>query len=178
MTILVPLLGDQLSHSLASLQSVPRSGTVIVIMEVTAEATYVRHHQRKIALTCATCDHKWDVPWSMQGKNVLCPDCRTRQRVPEQKTGKVDWRDSRAGRPTLARVEQQMAKLDTQIERLHGQMATSASDYGRLGDLQRDLDGLQAEKDGLELAPSTRTRGASARGPVTAGSRRGPGRRR
>lgn len=62
--------------------------------------------QRKVAMTCAVCDHKWDVPWSMQGKNVLCPECRHRQRVPEQKTGKVDWRDARAGRPTLARVEE------------------------------------------------------------------------
>ena len=69
-------------------------------------ATAAPEDQRKIALTCAVCDHKWDVPWSMQGKNVLCPDCRTRQRVPEQKTGKVDWRDSRAGRPTMARVEE------------------------------------------------------------------------
>jgi hypothetical protein len=42
----------------------------------------------------------------MQGKNVLCPECRHRQRVPEQKTGKIDWRDPRAGRPTLARVEE------------------------------------------------------------------------
>ena len=62
--------------------------------------------QRKIAMTCAACDNKWDVPWSMQGKNVLCPECRHRQRVPEQKTGKVDWRDPRAGRPSLARVEE------------------------------------------------------------------------
>ncbi|HET6573031.1 MAG TPA: hypothetical protein VFG68_05470 [Fimbriiglobus sp.] len=62
--------------------------------------------QRQITMTCATCETKWDVPWSMQGKNVLCPDCRSRQRVPQQKTGKVDWRDSRAGRPTLARVEE------------------------------------------------------------------------
>ncbi len=60
--------------------------------------------------------------------------------------------ESRQAKKTLARVEQQMAKLDTQIERLHGQMATAASDYARLGELQRDLDGLQAEKDGLELA--------------------------
>ncbi len=62
--------------------------------------------QRKITMTCATCDHKWDVPWSMQGKNVLCPECRTRQKVPQQKTGKVDWRDARSGRPSLARVEE------------------------------------------------------------------------
>jgi hypothetical protein len=62
--------------------------------------------QRTIAVSCTVCDHKWDVPWAMQGKNVLCPECRHRQRVPEQKTVKVDWRDPRAGRPTLARIEE------------------------------------------------------------------------
>jgi ssDNA-binding Zn-finger/Zn-ribbon topoisomerase 1 len=62
--------------------------------------------KRKLAMTCAYCDHRWEVLWSMQGKNVLCPDCRTRQKVPEQKQGKVDWRDPRAGRPTLAKVEE------------------------------------------------------------------------
>src|SRR5581483_1003681 len=56
--------------------------------------------------TCPVCDHQWDVPWAMQGKNVLCPECRHRQRVPEQKQGKVDWRDPNAGRPSLAKREE------------------------------------------------------------------------
>jgi hypothetical protein len=62
--------------------------------------------QRKVHMTCPVCDHQWDVPWAMQGKNVLCPECRHRQRVPEQKQGKVDWRDPNAGRPTLAKREE------------------------------------------------------------------------
>ena len=50
-----------------------------------------------VAVTCPMCDHKWDVPFAMQGKNVLCPECRHRVKVPEQKVGKVDWRDPNAG---------------------------------------------------------------------------------
>ncbi len=61
---------------------------------------------RSIALTCTSCEHKWDVAWAMQGKNVLCPDCRTRQKVPDQKRLKPsDWRDT-SSRPSMARVEQ------------------------------------------------------------------------
>jgi hypothetical protein len=61
--------------------------------------------KRIIHLTCSMCDHKWDVPWAMQGKNVLCPECRYRMKVPEQKTGKVDWRDPNAGGPSLRKIE-------------------------------------------------------------------------
>ncbi len=60
--------------------------------------------------------------------------------------------EARQAKRTLARVEQQMARLDTRIEQMHGQMATAASDYGRLGELQRELDAVQVEKGGLELA--------------------------
>jgi hypothetical protein len=68
-------------------------------------AKAIPEDQRTVNMTCAICDHKWDVPWAMQGKNVLCPDCRHRQKVPEQKQAKVDWRDPKAGRPSMARVE-------------------------------------------------------------------------
>lgn len=58
---------------------------------------------RTIAMTCISCEHKWAVPWAMQGKNVLCPDCRQRQKVPEQKVVKpADWRSGRGG-PSLAK---------------------------------------------------------------------------
>lgn len=59
--------------------------------------------------------------------------------------------EARQARKTLARVEQQLGKLDDRISRLHQQMAEAASDYGRLAGLQRDLDALAAEKDDLEL---------------------------
>ena len=60
--------------------------------------------------------------------------------------------ETRQAKKTLARVEQQLSKVDDRISRLHGQMADAASDYGKLADLQRDLDRLSAEKDDLELA--------------------------
>ena len=60
--------------------------------------------------------------------------------------------EARQAKKTLARVEQQLGKLDDRIARLHQQMAEAASDYGRLSGLQRDLEALGAEKDDLELA--------------------------
>jgi hypothetical protein len=63
---------------------------------------------RKIKVTCAACDHAWEEAWDKQGKNVLCPECRHRQKVPEQKgaSTKVDWRDSKGGRPSLAKQDE------------------------------------------------------------------------
>ncbi|MFL6064943.1 MAG: ABC-F family ATP-binding cassette domain-containing protein [Friedmanniella sp.] len=60
--------------------------------------------------------------------------------------------EARQAKKTLARVEQQLSKLDERIARLHAQMVDAASDYARLSGLQRDLDRLDAEKDDLELA--------------------------
>lgn len=71
--------------------------------EGAAEA--VPEDKRVIAVTCPMCDHKWDVPYAMQGKNVLCPECRHRVKIPEQKAGKVDWRDPNAGGPSLRKIE-------------------------------------------------------------------------
>jgi len=48
--ILIPVLGDQLSPSLASLRDVDRDEAVVLMMEVAEETTYVRHHKKKIAL--------------------------------------------------------------------------------------------------------------------------------
>ena len=57
MSILIPVLGDQLSHGLASLREVDRADAVVLIMEVMEETTYVRHHQRKIALILSAMRH-------------------------------------------------------------------------------------------------------------------------
>jgi hypothetical protein len=59
-----------------------------------------------IAVTCEMCEHRWEVPKAMQGKNVLCPDCRHRNKVPIPKVPKAaDWKTG-GGRPSLARVEE------------------------------------------------------------------------
>jgi hypothetical protein len=70
-------------------------------------ATAVPEDLRKIKMTCAACDHLYEVAWAMQGKNALCPECKNRQKVPEQAAGsnKIDWRNPNAKRPSLAKQE-------------------------------------------------------------------------
>ena len=57
MTILIPILGDQRSRQLVSLRDVDAKDAVVLMMEVGEETTYVRHHQRKIALTLSAMRH-------------------------------------------------------------------------------------------------------------------------
>ena len=55
--VLVPLLGDQLDPAIASLAGLDRNDTVVLMMEVWEEATYVRHHKQKIALIFSAMRH-------------------------------------------------------------------------------------------------------------------------
>lgn len=55
--ILVPVLGDQLTRTLASLRGRTKDDTIILMMEVWDEATYVRHHKQKIALIFSAMRH-------------------------------------------------------------------------------------------------------------------------
>lgn len=50
---LVLILGDQLSRDLAALRAADKSSDIIVMAEVLSEATYVRHHPKKIAFIFA-----------------------------------------------------------------------------------------------------------------------------
>ncbi|WP_108787962.1 cryptochrome/photolyase family protein [Erythrobacter sp. Alg231-14] len=54
---LIPVLGDQLSHNLASLRGASPSNTVVLMMEVWDEATYVKHHKQKIVLIFSAMRH-------------------------------------------------------------------------------------------------------------------------
>ncbi len=64
----------------------------------------VPEDQKTIAMVCAMCEHAWTVAWTMQGKNVLCPDCKHRQKVPLQDKGKKGgWRERQA--PEGAKTE-------------------------------------------------------------------------
>ncbi|MEH6648224.1 cryptochrome/photolyase family protein [Sulfitobacter sp.] len=47
---LILVLGDQLSESLSALREADREADTVVMAEVVEEATYVRHHPKKIAL--------------------------------------------------------------------------------------------------------------------------------
>jgi putative mRNA 3-end processing factor len=55
--VLVPLLGDQLSPTLSSLADRSPDDTIVLMMEVADETTYVRHHQAKIALILSAMRH-------------------------------------------------------------------------------------------------------------------------
>jgi deoxyribodipyrimidine photolyase-related protein len=57
MALLIPVLGDQLTHSLASLRDVDRGTAVVLMAEVRAECTYVKHHKKKIALVLSAMRH-------------------------------------------------------------------------------------------------------------------------
>jgi deoxyribodipyrimidine photolyase-related protein len=57
MTTLIPILGDQLSHNLSSLVDADPETSVLLMMEVAEETTYVRHHKRKIAYILSAMRH-------------------------------------------------------------------------------------------------------------------------
>lgn len=57
MTVLRVVLGDQLTRSVAALRDLDPGRDVVLMAEVTTEATYVRHHPKKIAFLFAAMRH-------------------------------------------------------------------------------------------------------------------------
>ena len=57
MTRLVLVLGDQLSPDLSALKAADKASDVVVMAEVMAEGTYVKHHPQKIALILSAMRH-------------------------------------------------------------------------------------------------------------------------
>lgn len=55
--VLVPVLGDQLTRDLASFRGRTKKDTVILMMEVADETTYVKHHKAKIVLILSAMRH-------------------------------------------------------------------------------------------------------------------------
>lgn len=51
------VLGDQLSRSVSALQGLDSAKDVVLLLEVQAETTYVRHHKQKIVLVLAAMRH-------------------------------------------------------------------------------------------------------------------------
>ena len=51
------LLGDQLTHTISSLQDVDIDNDVLLMCEVVEEASYVKHHQKKIAFLFSAMRH-------------------------------------------------------------------------------------------------------------------------
>ncbi|MHA0318248.1 cryptochrome/photolyase family protein [Sphingomonas melonis] len=57
MKTLVPVLGDQLTPTLSSLRDADPADTIVLMMEVGDETTYVRHHKQKIAYILSAMRH-------------------------------------------------------------------------------------------------------------------------
>ena len=57
MTVLRLILGDQLNRELASLRDINIETDIVLMAEVSAEVTYVKHHKRKIAFLFAAMRH-------------------------------------------------------------------------------------------------------------------------
>ena len=51
------ILGDQLSHSISSLEGYDKLNDIILICEVIEEASYVKHHKKKIAFLFSAMRH-------------------------------------------------------------------------------------------------------------------------
>ena len=51
------ILGDQLSQNISSLRDCDKSNDIILMCEVMAEATYVKHHKKKIAFLFSAMRH-------------------------------------------------------------------------------------------------------------------------
>jgi ATP-binding cassette subfamily F protein uup len=63
----------------------------------------------------------------------------------------VDAAGQRAAKKDLARIDKQLSRLGEQIDKVHTAMATHASDYERLAELDAELQSLQAQRDEREL---------------------------
>src|SRR5690349_15890194 len=70
---------------------------------------------------------------------------------PSGGSGPGDAAAERAAKKDLARVERQLDKLATRIEKVHAAMAEHSTDYERLAELDGELKQLEADKDALEL---------------------------
>lgn len=57
MKTLVPVLGDQLTPTLSALRDAAPDNTIVLMMEVSDETTYVRHHKQKIAYILSAMRH-------------------------------------------------------------------------------------------------------------------------
>lgn len=57
MTSLVLILGDQLNKNISSLKHVNKNEDIVLMCEVLSEATYVKHHKKKIAFILSAMRH-------------------------------------------------------------------------------------------------------------------------
>ncbi|NML11406.1 cryptochrome/photolyase family protein [Sphingobium sp. AR-3-1] len=58
--LLIPIMGDQLTPDIASLRAADKARSVVLMMEVADETSYVRHHKAKIAFILSAMRHHAD----------------------------------------------------------------------------------------------------------------------
>jgi deoxyribodipyrimidine photolyase-related protein len=75
---LILILGDQLTPAISSLQGADPANTIVLIAEVMAEASYVRHHKKKIAFLFSAMRHfaseLRDAGWSVEYTQLDDPE--------------------------------------------------------------------------------------------------------
>lgn len=72
--------------------------------------------------------------------------------APAQARPKSDAAADRARKKELARLESQLEKVETEIARLHDQMAEAGNDYPRLAELGARLEDAESRRDAIEEA--------------------------
>ncbi len=73
-------------------------------------------------------------------------------RAPAAQPSRSDAAAERQRKKDLARIESQLAKVGTEIDRLHADMADAATDFARLSALDARLRDAEARRDDLEEA--------------------------
>ncbi|MFZ2998135.1 cryptochrome/photolyase family protein [Sphingobium sp.] len=75
---LIPVLGDQLTLDIAAMAEADKARSVILMMEVADETTYVRHHKAKIAFILSAMRHHADrlraLGWTVDYVRLNDPD--------------------------------------------------------------------------------------------------------
>jgi len=92
-------------------------------------------NERTITVECVMCNFKWPEPESKAGKNVICPECKHRMKVPELKkktTG--DWRDATGGRKLLEK--QPDLPEDLAAQQMQDVSITALKDAGAIEELE------------------------------------------
>ena len=67
------ILGDQLDHGIASLEDIDPENDLILMAELKTEATYVKHHKKKIAFIFSAMRHFAD-ECRLKGLNICYID--------------------------------------------------------------------------------------------------------
>lgn len=72
--------------------------------------------------------------------------------APSASKPRTDAAAERARKKELARLESQLSKVETEITKLHDAMATAATDFEKLADLDAQLRSAEARRDEIEEA--------------------------